>query len=108
MFDTPAEIFEKKISAKLKEAGKAKSIGAKVAFCITGPKGGNWWLDCTKEPGSLQTGELAEANVTVTMSDEDFVKLGNGQLKAEMAFMTGKLKVKGNMGLAIKLGQILS
>lgn len=109
MFETPTQIFDQKIAAKIKtDPAKAKSINAKVAFDITGTGGGKWVLDCTKEPANVCTGEAPDANITVTMAAEDFVKLGNGQLKPEMAFMTGKLKVKGNMGLAIKLGQILT
>ncbi|MDO8526862.1 MAG: SCP2 sterol-binding domain-containing protein, partial [Deltaproteobacteria bacterium] len=40
--------------------------------------------------------------------EEDFVKLANGALNPQMAFLGGKLKVKGDMGLALKLGQILT
>ena len=41
------------------------------------------------------------------MTSEDFVNMVNGQLAPQMAFMTGKLKIKGDMGLALKLQQIL-
>lgn len=108
MYQSPKAVFEEKIATKLKtEPAKGKAINAKVNFAITGDQGGTWLLDCSADPATIVAGEAPDAAVTVTMTDIDFVMLANGQLKPEMAFLTGKLKVKGNMSLAIKLGQIL-
>ena len=41
------------------------------------------------------------------MTAADFVEMMNGNLNAQMAFMSGKLKVAGDMGLALKLQSIL-
>ena len=41
------------------------------------------------------------------MKDEDLASLAAGKLNAQSAFMGGKLKLKGDMGLAMKLGPIL-
>jgi putative sterol carrier protein len=41
------------------------------------------------------------------MKDEDFVKLMNGELNGQVAFMSGKLKFKGSMSTAMKLQGLL-
>ncbi len=49
-----------------------------------------------------------EADVTMTASAEVFEGILSGDVNATMAFMTGKLTVDGNMGLAMQLGAALS
>lgn len=51
--------------------------------------------------------EDSEANCTIIISFEDFGQILDGSLNAQMAFMTGKLKVEGDMGIAMQLSQIL-
>ena len=112
MYQNSKQIFEEKIAGKLKQNPDiAKAINVIVVFHITGSAGtggGDWTMDCTKSPAVVTSENKAGAALEVTMSEEDFVKLANGQLNPQMAFLGGKLKVKGNMGLAIKLGQILT
>lgn len=109
MYENAKQIFEEKITSKLKnEPEKAKAIGALVLFHLTGNNASDWVLDCSKNPAEVKMGSVEGAKVEVTMSEEDFVKLANGALNPQMAFLGGKLKVKGDMGLAIKIGQILT
>ncbi len=49
-----------------------------------------------------------DADVTLTASRETFEGLLDGSVNPTMAFMTGKLKVDGAMGVAMKLGTLLS
>lgn len=49
----------------------------------------------------------AEADCTITISMDNFTALSSGDLDPTTAFMMGKLKVKGNMGVAMKLQKIL-
>lgn len=109
MFENAKQVFEEKIAVKLQQdPQKGRAIGALVVFHITGTVNSDWILDCSKEPFEVKPGSVEGAGVEVTMSEEDFVRMANGELNPQMAFLGGKLKVKGNMGLAIKLGQILT
>ena len=48
-----------------------------------------------------------DASVTMTLDSEDFVKMFKGELKATNAFMSGKLKIKGDMMMAMKLEKLM-
>jgi putative sterol carrier protein len=105
----PKEILEQKIPEKVKakpEVGKA--INAPVVFDLSGDGGGQWTLDFSTENCEVRTGSTDDAKVTLCMTAEDFVSMIDGELNAQKAFLTGKLKVKGDMGAALKLGQLLS
>ena len=68
------------------------------------PGEGSIMLDST---GVREGDAEAEADVTLTAEADVFDALLSGELSAASAFMTGKLAVDGNMGLAMKLGQVL-
>ncbi|MGC1185514.1 MAG: SCP2 sterol-binding domain-containing protein [Candidatus Dormiibacterota bacterium] len=101
---TPQDIIDQ-IPAAF-QADKAEGLEATFQFDITGDHGGKWYMEiknsqCRVSPGSSDT-----ANITVTISDENFVKLITGRLDGTMAFMTGKLRLKGDMSLAMRLSNL--
>ena len=51
----------------------------------------------------VQAGKHAAPNITITMKESDYLDMINGKLNGQMAFMTGKLKIAGDVGLALKL-----
>ena len=105
---TAKEIFEVKIPEKIKNhPERVEGINAIYEFNITGDNGGIWSLDLTDGKKDISEGSTGKATCTITISDSDFSDLIDGSLNAQMAFMTGKLKVAGDMGLALKLGNIL-
>jgi putative sterol carrier protein len=103
------DIFERHIPSRLKSKPDVVSkINAVYQFNISGPGGGSWAVDCTKPGGEISSGQASDPKCTVTCADGDFLNIVNGKLSPQMAFMTGKLKIQGDMGLAMKLQQILS
>jgi SCP-2 sterol transfer family protein len=103
------DVFERTIPAKLQaRPDVVTKINAVYQFNISGPGGGSWSVDCTAPGGRIAAGSVENARCTVAATDRDFLDIVNGKLNAQMAFMSGKLKIQGDMGLAMKLQQILT
>ncbi len=58
--------------------------------------------------GGEVTNDDTPADCTVIVSKDDFEKLAKGKLDPTMAFMSGKLKVNGDMSVALKLQPLLA
>jgi hypothetical protein len=102
------DVFERHMPERLKaKPDVVAKINAVYQFNISGPGGGAWSVDCTAPGGAISSGVSAAARCTVAITDADFINLVNGKLNPQMAFMSGKLKIQGDMGLAMKLQQIL-
>lgn len=83
---------------------KAGSTKATIAFDLSGDGAGKWWVrihDGKAESGKGDPGE--PANLTLSADSRDWVNIMTGKLDGTSAFMQGKLKIKGDMGLAIKM-----
>ena len=102
---TPAEYFEG-LKGKL-TADKAQAIGAVYQFNVTGDDGGTWVMDLTKDADFVSEG-AGDAQCTITVTSSDFIDMVQGRLPGPQAFMMGKLKIEGNMGLAMKLSSVLA
>jgi putative sterol carrier protein len=107
---TAKDIMETEIPNVLKGKPElAKEINAVIHFNITGDGGGSWTIDLTKGSDWVTSGIQGTSKMTITCSADDFVKIRQKQLNAQMAAMQGKLKFKPmDMGLAMKLGKLLS
>lgn len=81
-------------------------VGGSIQFVLTGGHGGDstWVIDCKQSKVSRGPGK---ADCTVTLSEENFLALASGKLQGMQAFMSGKMKIKGNMSLAQKLEPLL-
>jgi putative sterol carrier protein len=105
---TPKFFFEEKIARKLAERPDlSKAVNGVYQFVIEGEDGGTWIVDLCKEPGVVSAGPSEAAKCTVTAKSSDFVDIVSRKINAQMAFLTGKLRVKGDMGLAIKLTKVI-
>ncbi|CAL4070243.1 unnamed protein product [Meganyctiphanes norvegica] len=101
------EIFAK-ISEALKADGETliKKVKGVYCFIVTGGPNGaqvKWIVDAKNGSGSVTKDGTTKPDCTITMKDADLVGLMTGTLNPQKAFFQGKLKIKGNMGLAMKL-----
>ncbi|KAK7922992.1 hypothetical protein PG985_007063 [Apiospora marii] len=93
------------------EADKKDAIkqgNAVFAFTLKNKAGetDSWHIDL-KEKGAVEKGLGTKPTVTLSLSDEDFGKLVAGQGNAQRLFMSGKLKIKGDVMKATKMEPIL-
>ena len=102
------EIFEVHMPERFQRKPElAETINAVYKFVLTGDGGGTWLVDLT-QPGGKITEADGDAKCTLTVEASDFLDIVTGKLNGQMAFMSGKLKVAGDMAQAMKLGSILS
>ncbi len=76
-------------------------------FIIEEPAAG-WKLDFTNQPGAVRKGTKGTADITLTIKDEHLIRIADGSLNVQAAFIQGRLKIDGDMSKAMKLGKILS
>ncbi|NWI77395.1 NLTP protein, partial [Dryoscopus gambensis] len=98
----------KEIEKKLQEEGEqfVKKIGGIFAFKIKDGPGGKeatWVVDVKNGKGSVAVNSDKKADCTITMADTDLLALMTGKMNPQTAFFQGKLKISGNMGMAMKL-----
>ena len=107
---TPKEIFDRIGANVAKNPEKATSLNAVFKFELSGDDGGTWTVDLqsTTTESFVIEGDGAEPKVTILMSAEDFSGAVSGKVNPMQAFMMGKIKVKGDMGLATKLQNIIA
>jgi Ribonuclease G/E len=77
------------------------NIDMGLQFHVTeGPTGDiDYYLSVGDSAALMATGELDGADVTITSTHETAVQLFKGDLNTQMAFMTGQIKVAGNMAI---------
>src|SRR6266508_3109599 len=81
---------------------QSKTAGMTNSYLFDIEGAGMWKVDVDDGQVTVTEGE-AEADVVISTSDETFEKIASGDQNPTSAYMTGKLKVKGDMGAAMKL-----
>ena len=89
------------------DPAKVSGLNAVLLFNLSGEGGGKWTLKLADGKVELDEGETATPAMTLSMSAEDFIALTNGDLNAMAAFMQGKIRITGDMSLAMRLQSIL-
>ena len=68
---------------------------------------GSVYVDGKSSPNTVSDGTGKNADTTISVTLDDFEKMVKGELDGTSAFMQGKLRVAGDMGLAMKIGPVL-
>ena len=96
------EEITSKMQARVAEKGGIDGKTVKFDF----GDDGQLTIDGTASPAAVNN-ENADADCTVVVEKDVFESIAAGEENAQMAFMSGKLKVEGDMGIAMQLGSIL-
>jgi 2-polyprenyl-6-methoxyphenol hydroxylase-like FAD-dependent oxidoreductase len=102
---TPREMIEGLLGARTQNAKFQKRVNAAFQFEISGMNGGSWVVDFRPDTAGVRFGQ-EKTSCNVFMADTVLVALLNKTLNPQTAWTNGKLKIKGNMGLAMKLGDV--
>jgi putative sterol carrier protein len=95
------DVFREMPNRFNKEA--TKGLNAVIQFNLTGDDAGQYNLVIKDGTLEVKEGVHPSPSMTMTMAGSDYVDLTLGKLNGQMAFMQGKLKIAGDMGLAMKM-----
>ena len=87
---------------------KASGTSAVIQYDVSGDGGGTWHAVIKDGTCAVNEGAAPNPNLTLSISAQDWLDMLSGKASGQMLFMSGKLKVKGDMGLAMKLGSMFS
>ncbi|MCF8495548.1 MAG: SCP2 sterol-binding domain-containing protein [Alphaproteobacteria bacterium] len=94
------------ITRRIKEKiSQTPGLRAKIKFDFG--EDGMIFIDTTQNPAAVSHEDSGEAETTLSCALDTFERILDGTQDPNIAFMMGKLKVKGSMGLAMKLNAIL-
>ena len=98
---TTSEFMSRMSGAFIPE--KAVGVDATIQLKLTGAQAADWYVTIKDSKCTVTQGTAPAAKLTVTADSGDFIKIFTGQLDGMQAFMQGKLKLAGDMSLAMKL-----
>ena len=101
---TAKQVFAEMPSRFNKDA--AKGLTATYQFDLSGDNGGKWHIVINNETCDVKEGAAASPSITISMSAQDYVDMSTGKLNPQVAFMSGKLRISGDMGLALRMGSL--
>ena len=101
---TVSQLMEKMPGAFIPE--KAQGVDAVIHFKFTGEEAGDWNATIKDGKVDVSRGTHPSPKMTLTADSADYVKIFTGELDGMQAFMQGKLKLAGDLNLAMKLMQM--
>jgi putative sterol carrier protein len=101
---TVAELMERMPGAFIAE--KAVGVDSTIQFKFTGAESGDWFATIKDGKVNVSRGTFPSPKMTLTADSSDYVKIFTGELDGMQAFMQGKIKLAGDLNLAMKLMQM--
>lgn len=101
---TIADLMSKMPAAFLPE--KAPGLDAVIQFKFTGAEAGDWYAEIKDGKVNVVQGTHPSPRMTLTADSTDYIKIFTGELDGMQAFMQGKIKLAGDLNLAMKLTQM--
>ena len=98
---TVKELMDRMPKAFLPE--KAKGVEAVIQYHLTGEEGGDWIITIKDGKCTVEEGVTENPTLTLEADAQDYKDVILGKLDGMTAFMQGKLRLKGNLNLAMKL-----
>ena len=87
-------------------ADKSRGMDAVYQFELAGDDGGTYHVVVSDGGMSVHEGAHDAPTTTLKMTGSDYVKMTNGELNGQMAYMTGKMKISGSIPMAMKMKNI--
>ncbi|WP_054949960.1 SCP2 sterol-binding domain-containing protein [Numidum massiliense] len=103
-----ADVFSELETLAKEDAAPIAGMETVYQFDLSGDDGGTYQLHLSQGTANVVQGDEQPADCCIQMSADNFKKLVRGELNAVSAFMFKKLKVKGEVGLAMKLQNIFA
>lgn len=88
------------------QPAKAKGVHVRYQWDLSGPHGGEWWIEVNDGTYKVGKGKIPNPNVTFIATDKDWVAICHDQLSGTWAYLSGRLKVRGDQAVARKLGEM--
>jgi putative sterol carrier protein len=104
MIENAKEFFD--VAEKRINASKIAGMNAIFQFVLKGDGGGEWHIAIKDGQARVLSGIAEKPDIEIAALATDVVDIINGKLSAQAAFLWGKLKIKGDIPLATKLGSI--
>ena len=104
---TAEQLFMQELP-KLFQADRAGNTKATVQFDLAGDQPGQYHVNIADGQVHSEKGPATSPDLTLSAAGDDLVKIFTGGLDPTAAFMSGKLKIKGNMALALKLQSLFT
>lgn len=89
------------------QADKAGDLDMTIQFELSGDGGGEWYASIKDGAMTVEKGSVEDPQATLKMDADEFAQMSRGDLNPMMAFMSGKIKVDGDLNSVMKFQSLV-